>query len=65
MAITVEFTKHNVIELLKEIKQSAPTPQDDDHPAHWWNENFGMRIKNELAVIVDNAIDRVEQMRLI
>ena len=44
MATRLGFTKAEIIRFLDSIE--APTPTDKLHPAHWWNENFGLKIRS-------------------
>jgi len=37
------FNQENLTESLQLIQAAFPT--DEDHPAHWWNERTGIRIK--------------------
>lgn len=55
-----EFTKQNVLKLLEQL--SPPTPTDQDHQAHWWNEIFGNRIRNDVQMMIDGVKKRIGEM---
>ena len=54
-----EFNKHNVVQYIRTL--SPPTPTDEEHPAHWWNEQFGMKIKTQVEMMLQDIITTVEE----
>ena len=59
----MEFTKNTVQKMIDELKESVPTPTDDDHQADWWNEPFGRKIKTEWQHMLDDLQDRIDALR--
>lgn len=55
-----EFTKENVIELLKQVE--VPTVTNKDHGAEWWNETFGQVIKHSFSTSINTLVEQVERM---
>ena len=43
------FGKEAVIEMLQQVAKSPPTITDPKHQPHWWNEEFGKRIRADWA----------------
>ncbi|RLC88838.1 MAG: hypothetical protein DRJ03_00955 [Chloroflexi bacterium] len=55
-----EFTKQNVLKLLQAL--TPPTPTDEEHQAHWWNEIFGQRIRNDTQLMIDRVAKQISEM---
>lgn len=53
-----EFNKYNVISQIKKLV--PPTPTDEDHQADWWNEQFGMKIKTSVEMMLEGLITDIE-----
>jgi len=55
-----EFTKQNVLKLLQAL--TPPTPTDEEHQAHWWNEIFGQRIRNDTQLMIDRVAKQISEV---
>lgn len=61
MGKIMSFSKQEVIGLLQSLEQ--PTPTDSEHQAHWWNEQFGMKIKAHFFVMMQGVCEQIERSK--